>query len=65
MDVKVGDTLVMKKNHPCGANEMFVLRVGADFRVRCVGCGHEVMVARSKIEKNIRRILRSEGDANE
>ena len=65
MDVRVGDTLVMKKNHPCGAKEMLVLRVGADFRVRCVGCGHEVMVARAKIEKNIRQILRSEGDANE
>lgn len=65
MDVRVGDTLVMKKNHPCGAGKMLVLRVGADFRVRCVGCGHEVMVARAKIEKNIRQILRSEGDTNE
>lgn len=62
MDVRVGDILVMKKNHPCGSNRMLVLRSGMDFRLRCAGCGHEVMVPRVKIERNIRKILR-EGDA--
>ena len=42
MDVRVGDTLLMKKEHPCGAKEFLVLRSGADFRLRCKGCGHEV-----------------------
>ncbi len=60
MDVRVGDVLVMKKNHPCGANEFEVLRSGMDFRLRCRGCAREVMVPRSKAEKNIRRILREE-----
>ena len=54
MDVRVGDILVMKKNHPCGENKFLVLRSGMDFKLRCTGCGHEVMVARSKAEKNIR-----------
>jgi hypothetical protein len=63
MDVRVGDTLVMKKAHPCGAKEMLVLRSGADFRLRCVGCGHEVMVARAKIERHIREIRRPEESA--
>jgi len=58
MDVRVGDTLVMKKPHPCGANEMLVLRSGADFRLRCLGCGREMMVARAKIERHIRAIRR-------
>ena len=60
MDVRVGDTLVMKKEHPCGAKEFLVLRSGADFRLRCKGCGHEVMVARSKIERNIKQIIHTE-----
>ena len=61
MDVRVGDILVMKKNHPCGDNRFLVLRSGMDFKLRCLGCGHEVMVARAKAEKNIRRIEREQG----
>ena len=60
MDVRVGDTLLMKKPHPCGAREFLVLRVGADFRVRCKGCGHEVMTPRVKIERHIKQIHRPE-----
>lgn len=60
MDVRVDDKLLMKKNHPCGENVFDVLRVGMDFRVRCVGCGREVMAPRSKIEKNIKKIMREE-----
>ena len=60
MDVRVGDTLLMKKEHPCGEKRWKVLRTGADFRLRCLGCGHEIMVARSKAEKNIRQIIREE-----
>lgn len=58
MDVRLQDTLVMKKAHPCGSKEWSVLRTGMDFRLRCCGCGHEVMLPRSKAEKNIRQILR-------
>ena len=60
MDIRVGDTLVMKKAHPCGEKNWKVLRTGADLRLRCVGCGHEIMVPRFKIEKNIRQVLREE-----
>lgn len=58
MDVRVQDILVMKKEHPCGSKEWLVLRSGMDFRLRCQSCGHEVLLPRSKAEKNIRRILR-------
>ena len=54
-----GDTVTMKKAHPCGSREWEVLRVGADFRLRCRGCGHEVMGARAKFEKNVRRVERA------
>ena len=58
MDVRVGDKLQMKKPHPCGASRWLVLRTGADLRLRCTGCGHEVMLPRSKAEKNIRTVER-------
>jgi len=58
MDIKLGDILVMKKQHPCGEKRWLVLRVGADFRLRCFGCGHELMTPRFKAEKNIRQIIR-------
>jgi hypothetical protein len=58
MDVREGDTLVMKKKHPCGENKFLVLRSGMDFRVRCLNCGREVMLPRVKCEKNIKQILR-------
>ena len=62
MDVRVGDKLIMKKNHPCGGNEFTVLRIGMDFRIRCLGCGREVMLPRVTAEKNIKRIERTEKD---
>lgn len=48
----------MKKKHPCGSSTFLVLRSGMDFKIRCTGCGHEIMVPRSKCERNIRKILR-------
>ncbi|MBO5227338.1 MAG: DUF951 domain-containing protein [Ruminococcus sp.] len=58
MDVRPADILIMKKNHPCGGNEMYVIRSGMDFKLRCVKCSREFMIPRNKIEKRIRRIVR-------
>ena len=60
MDIVKGDILVMKKSHPCGSNRMIVLRSGMDFKLRCEGCGHELMTPRFKAEKNIRSVERKE-----
>ena len=62
MDVQVGDILEMKKPHPCGSRRFLVLRSGMDFKIRCTGCGHEVMLPRVKSEKNIKKIIRQEQD---
>ena len=62
MDVQVGDIFEMKKPHPCGSRRFLVLRSGMDFKIRCTGCGHEVMVPRVKAEKNIKKIIRQEQD---
>ena len=58
MDVRVGDVIRMKKPHPCGSYDFQVLRVGMDFKIKCTGCGHEVMLPRLKCEKNITKLLR-------
>ena len=58
MDIRVGYILTMKKQHPCGSKEWEVLRVGADFRLKCLGCGHQIMIARKLVEKNIREIAK-------
>lgn len=58
MDIQVGDILVLKKAHPCGSKEWEVLRTGADFRLKCLGCGHQIMTPRRQAEKNIRDIRR-------
>lgn len=63
MDVRVGDVITVKKPHPCGGKEFDVLRVGMDFKIRCRTCGHEIMLPRARIEKNIRRIARGEAPA--
>ncbi|MCL2019731.1 MAG: DUF951 domain-containing protein [Oscillospiraceae bacterium] len=57
MNINVGDILEMKKPHPCGGNKMAVLRVGADFKLKCTFCGHEFMSPRSKCEKKVKKIL--------
>lgn len=60
MDVRLNDILTMKKSHPCGSSKWLVLRTGMDFRLKCMGCGHEILAPRSKAEKNIRNIEHSE-----
>ncbi|MCI8292779.1 MAG: DUF951 domain-containing protein [Hespellia sp.] len=52
----IGDIIKMKKPHPCGSHEWEILRVGADFRLKCLGCGHQVMVPRKLVEKNTKEI---------
>ena len=59
MDIQVGDILRMKKEHPCGSKEMLVLRIGADFKLKCTGCGREFMTPRSKCEKKIKSVIRN------
>ena len=56
----VGDIIKMKKAHPCGSHEWEILRTGADFRLKCMGCGHQIMVSRKLVEKNTRQITKKE-----
>jgi hypothetical protein len=60
MDIKVGDIVRLKKKHPCGSCEWEVIRSGMDFKLRCCGCQHLIMISREKLEKRIKEIKRNE-----
>ena len=59
MDYQVGDIVQLKKKHPCGSSEWEILRVGADFKLKCCGCGHEIMVRRSLVENNTKNLKKA------
>lgn len=61
LECEVGDVLRLKKQHPCGSFEWEVLRVGADFRLKCVGCGHQIMLPRRQLEKSVKKVISAEG----
>lgn len=58
VDVRLNDVIIMKKPHPCGGNRWTVLRIGMDFRIKCLTCGHEVMRPRRTVEKAIKSLER-------
>lgn len=58
MEILLNDVLTLKKPHPCGARDWKVLRTGADLRIKCLGCGHELLLPRHKIEKQIKTVQR-------
>ena len=59
MQYEVGDIVKMKKKHPCGSFEWEIMRVGADFRLKCLGCEHQVMMTRKLVEKSTKEIRKS------
>ncbi len=62
MNYEIGDIVKLKKPHPCGSQEWEILRVGMDFRLKCLGCGHQVMVSRKLVEKNTRGLRKANGE---
>jgi hypothetical protein len=54
--IELDDILEMKKPHPCSSKQMRVLRVGSDIRLLCLGCGRDITLPRTKLEKMIRKI---------
>ena len=62
---EIGDIIRLKKQHPCGSKVWTILRVGMDIKLRCQGCGHELMLPRVKAEKSIKKLLRPDGEKGE
>lgn len=57
MKFSVGDVIKLKKQHPCGANQWEILRIGMDFRLKCQGCHRQVMLERKIVEKNFKGFI--------
>jgi hypothetical protein len=64
LKIQLGDIVRLKKAHACGEDRWEVLRTGADFRIRCLGCRRMVMLPRSRIERNLREIQRVGSEAD-
>ena len=60
MELNIGDVIKMKKQHPCGTNAWELMRVGMDIRLKCKGCGHQVMLPRKQVEKAFRGFIEKE-----
>ena len=53
----LGDRVELKKQHPCGSKIWKIIRLGADIKIQCQGCGHLIMLPRPKFEKSVKKIL--------
>ncbi|MBM7645519.1 hypothetical protein JOD45_001730 [Scopulibacillus daqui] len=56
----LNDIVEMKKPHPCGTNRWKIIRMGADIRIKCQGCGHSVLIPRSQFKKKLKRVIEDE-----
>lgn len=61
----MGDIVQMKKDHPCGSKEWEIVRIGADIKIKCLGCGRLVMLERSKFEKDVKKIIKQNAPKDE
>ncbi len=55
----IGDIVQMRKQHPCGGYQREVMRIGADFRIKCLTCGRQVMLPRPKFEKGVKKVIQT------
>ena len=62
LDYELNDIVMMKKQHPCGVNRWKIIRVGADMKIECTGCGHIVMMDRYRFNKRIKKVLEKAAD---
>ena len=62
LKIDIGDKLILKKKHPCGGAEWEVIRTGADVKIKCLTCGHIVLLDRSQLRKKIKKIVEKEAE---
>lgn len=62
--INLGDIVETRKGHPCGSNEWEVIRLGADIKIKCMGCSRIVMIPRPKFEKSVKKIIKSNAKEN-
>ena len=64
MEYKLNDIVVMKKAHPCGSSEFKIIRLGADVKIKCLKCGHVIMLPRVDFNKKIKKVIENEKEEN-
>jgi hypothetical protein len=62
LQYSLGDVVKMRKSHPCGSDQWEITRVGMDFRIKCLGCGRQVLLPRPKFEKSVKSIVKKQGE---
>lgn len=65
MDIQIGDVITLKKPHPCKSHDFKVLRVGADIGIKCLGCGHYMLIPRNKLNKSIKAVMKASENGND
>jgi hypothetical protein len=58
---EVGTKVIMKKQHPCGANEWEITRIGADIKIKCLNCNRTILIPRIDFNKKLKKIISEEG----
>ena len=56
-EIRLGDRVKMRKTHPCGSDEWSVIRIGADIKIKCLGCGRIVMMERADFVKRCKKVI--------
>ena len=57
----IGTKVIMKKQHPCGANDWEITRVGADIKIKCLNCNRTILIPRIEFNKKLKKIISEEG----
>ncbi len=60
-EYKLGSHVIMKKQHPCGANEWEIIRVGADIKIKCLNCNRSLFIPRVEFNKKLKKVISEEG----
>jgi len=62
LEYTIGSHVIMKKPHPCGTNEWEITRLGADIKIKCIYCGHTVLIPRIDFNKKLKKIVSTKGE---
>ncbi|GAB6085993.1 DUF951 domain-containing protein [Alkaliphilus crotonatoxidans] len=58
--IEVGDVVELRKQHPCGNHHFEVMRTGADFRIKCIKCEKQIWLARTELERRLKKLIPKE-----
>ena len=59
LNYQLGDIVELKKPHPCSTRctKFKIVRVGADLKIECLGCGNVLLISRDSFNKSLKRVI--------